>query len=251
MRLFDSHLHIIDPQFPLVPNDGYVPNPFTVEDYQTAVGTLAVQGGAVISGSFQAFDTTYLLNALRQLGPAFVGVAQLPPDVSDRAILALDGAGVRAVRFNLRRGGSAGLDALPRLAQRVWDLAGWHAELYIDSRELPAVHSTLRGLPRIVIDHLGLAREGFAQVLSLVENGAFVKATGFGRTDLDVPIALRQLAQANPNAILFGTDLPSTRAPRPFHPEDLQLIHDTFDDALADAILYRNAVSLYRPITSH
>lgn len=31
--IFDAHLHVIDPRFPLVPNGGYLPEPFTAEDY--------------------------------------------------------------------------------------------------------------------------------------------------------------------------------------------------------------------------
>ena len=31
--IFDAHCHIIDSRFPLVPNNGYLPEPFTVEDY--------------------------------------------------------------------------------------------------------------------------------------------------------------------------------------------------------------------------
>ena len=33
-RIFDTHLHIVDPRFPLVPNQGYLPPPFTVDDYR-------------------------------------------------------------------------------------------------------------------------------------------------------------------------------------------------------------------------
>ena len=62
--------------------------------------------GAVISGSFQAFDQDYLVDALSRLGPAYVGVTQLPAAASDEELKELDSAGVRAVRFNLKRGGS-------------------------------------------------------------------------------------------------------------------------------------------------
>ena len=55
-RVFDAHLHIVDPRFPLVPNDGYLPPEFTVADYRRRVHDLGVCGGAVVSGSFQAFD---------------------------------------------------------------------------------------------------------------------------------------------------------------------------------------------------
>src|SRR3954447_26063794 len=94
--LFDAHLHIIDPRFPLVPNQGWLPDPFTTEDYLARVAALGVVGGAVVSGSFQGFDQTYLREALRRLGPGFVGVTQLPATASDAEILDLAAAGVRA-----------------------------------------------------------------------------------------------------------------------------------------------------------
>ena len=31
--IFDAHLHIIDPAYPLVSNEGYLPDPYTVDDY--------------------------------------------------------------------------------------------------------------------------------------------------------------------------------------------------------------------------
>ena len=65
MRIFDAHFHIIDPRFPLVPNQGYLPEPFTVDDYRSRV---SVDGGAVVSASFQAYDQTYLVDALRVSG---------------------------------------------------------------------------------------------------------------------------------------------------------------------------------------
>jgi len=104
--LFDSHFHIIDRRFPLTPNNGYLPDDLTCSDYRVQMSAYDLRGGAIVSGSFQAFDQSYLLDALHTLGPLFVGVTQLPATVTDREILDLDGAGVRAVRFNLKRGGS-------------------------------------------------------------------------------------------------------------------------------------------------
>src|SRR3990170_2945822 len=108
-RVFDGHLHIIDPRFPLVPNLGYLPEPFTVEDYLERTSTLDLVGGAVVSGSFQGFDQSYLLDTLERLGPSFVGVTQLPATVTDEEVLRLREAGGRAGRFNLYRGGSGGI----------------------------------------------------------------------------------------------------------------------------------------------
>jgi hypothetical protein len=155
-----------------------------------------------------------------------VGVAQLPPTVTDEEILELDAAGVRAVRFNLRRGGELDLT----LARRVHELAGWHAEVY--ATELPELD-----LPRLVIDHLGVSRTNLPAVLRLVERGAMVKASGFGRVALDVRETLRAI---DPAALLFGTDLPGTRARRPFAPADLELVAE-----LAPRALSENARELY------
>ena len=118
-RIFDSHFHIIDRRFPLVPNQGYLPPDFTCRDYLKAVEGLKVVGGAVVSGSFQAFDYTYLLDALERLGPGFVGVVNLRVTASDEEILMLHERGVRAVRFNLYRGGSETLEHLETLAHRI------------------------------------------------------------------------------------------------------------------------------------
>jgi predicted TIM-barrel fold metal-dependent hydrolase len=244
--VFDAHLHIIDPRFPLTRNDGYLPSPFTVDEYRERVDGLGVRGGAVVSGSFQGFDQSYLRDALSKLGSAYVGVTQVPATITDEEITDLDAAGVRAVRFNVRRGGSATLDELDRLARRVHDVAGWHSELYIDARTLPDLASTLAALPAVSIDHLGLHRDGLPHLLKLVEQGVKVKATGFGRVDLDPAEVMTAIVKANPAALMAGTDLPSTRARRPFMDEDFALIAETVGEEHLDAVLWRNAAAFYR-----
>ncbi len=246
-EIFDAHLHVIDPRFPLVPNRGYLPAPFTAEDYLQRAGPLGVVGGAVVSGSFQGFDTSYLLDALRVLGPAFVGVAQLSVSVDDAEVSRLHEAGVRAVRFNLARGGSETQENLERLAKRVYDISGWHAELYVDSRHLTELEGLLARLPRVSIDHLGLSKAGFGTLLRLAERGARVKATGFGRLDFDPRAAMRKLCAANPDSLMFGTDLPSTRARRPFRDEDIATAVEALGEDLARKALHDNAAAFYRP----
>lgn len=243
--LFDAHFHIIDPRHPLIPNNGYVPPSFSTEDYQRRTKGLNVVGGAVVSGSFQAFDTGYLVAALRKLGPCFVGVAQVPGDISDSEVLRLDASGVRGVRFNLARGGSAGLAELDSLARHCYDVAGWHTELYVDSRHLPELHDVLADLPAVSIDHLGMSKEGLPHLLRLVEEGVKVKATGFGRIDVDAVEAMKAIMEINPTALMAGTDLPSTRARRPFHDDDLQLIQDSVSPEHVEAVFRTNAEDLY------
>jgi predicted TIM-barrel fold metal-dependent hydrolase len=245
-RVFDGHLHIIDPRFPLVPNRGYLPEPFTVEDYLDRTRTLDLTGGVVVSGSFQGFDQSYLLDALERLGPSFVGVTQLPASAIDEEVLRLHAVGVRAVRFNLYRGGSESLYNLERLAFRVHELAGWHTELYVDSKDLPELEPRLVALPRVTIDHLGITREGYPALLRLVEKGAKVKATGFGRVRLDVAEVLQEISAVDPGSLIFGTDLPGTRSERPFEEVDIDLIVETLGELLADRVLYENAVGWYK-----
>jgi len=243
--VFDAHFHVVDNRFPLYENDGFLPEEFTVAQYRRRTAALGVVGGAVVSGSFQRFDQGYLLDALAQLGPGFVGVTQIPHDLPDTDVVDLGQRGVRAVRFNLRRGGSAGLEHLDRLARRVHDLAGMHTELYVDARDLPELAGTLGALPAVSIDHLGLHADGLPHLLALVESGVRVKATGFGRVDLDVAAAVQAVLAVDPTALMVGTDLPSTRARRPFADADLDLAADAAGEH-REAVLHDNALAFYR-----
>lgn len=245
MIIFDAHFHIIDFDFPIKENQGYMPPSYVVEDYETEVKDLNVRGGAIVSGSFQGFDQGYLLKALEQLGPTYCGVTQVPSTITDEEIIELNNKGVKALRFNIKRGGSEDISKLDYFARRVYDLVGWHSELYIDSKNLPEMVSTIEKLPAISIDHLGLSEEGLPHVLKLVDQGVRVKATGFGRVELHVKNALQQIYNTNPDALMFGTDLPSTRAKRRFERADIELIQSIFDEKATDKILYTNAQKWY------
>lgn len=246
-RIFDAHFHIFNPGFLLQENQGFLPKPFSVPDYLERMAAYDLCGGAVVSASFQGFDQEYLIHALQTLGPSFVGVTQLPASAPDSEFLRLNQLGIRALRFNIKRGGSAGIGELERMARRAHECAGWHAEIYIDSALLADHLGMLKSLPQLCIDHLGLSREGLPTLLKLAEAGTRVKASGFGRVDFDVRSALRDLTLANPECLLFGTDLPSTRAPIPFSHSDFTLVAEATDSAQAQRIFFENAVKLYQP----
>jgi predicted TIM-barrel fold metal-dependent hydrolase len=244
--IFDAHFHVFDPRFPLVPNQGYLPDRYTVSDYRERTKEYNVRGGAVVSGSFQAFDQDYLVDALSRLGPGFVGVTQLPASVSDEELIELNDSGIRGVRFNVQRGGSENICHLDTLARRVHEIVGWHTELYADAGELDEQMPILMALPAVSIDHLGLSLSGFSNLLKLAERGARIKATGFGRVDFDVGNALKDLYSANPDCLMFGTDLPSTRASRPYTDRDLQLIVESLGEQAAARVFWSNAARFYR-----
>ncbi|MCX5041973.1 amidohydrolase family protein [Aldersonia sp. NBC_00410] len=242
--MFDAHLHIIDPRFPLIENDGFLPEPFTIADYQSRMSGFGVDGGAVVAGSFQGTDQSFLVSALRQLGPGWVGVTQLDVDATDDDIISLDRLGVRAVRFNLKRG-ATDIERLTAQALRAHDLVGWHAEFYTDGPILGSLEPVLVKLPALSIDHLGMSRNAQRYILNLVDRGVRVKASGFGRVNLDVAQTLRQIHRVNPEALMFGSDLPGTRARRTFEAADIDLIADCVGDDL-DAVLRTNARKFYR-----
>jgi predicted TIM-barrel fold metal-dependent hydrolase len=244
--VFDSHFHIIDPRFPLVANEGYLPPPFPLADYLAAARPLCVTAGAVVSGSFQGYDQTYLRSVLAALGPGWYGVTQVPSDISDASLIELSHAGVRALRFNMYRGRIDSVDDLVALATRAHAVAGWHAEIYADAAALgPHVDRLSRMAAPLSIDHLGMTQAGLPVLLDLVASGVKVKATGFGRVKMDVPRALEAIAARNPAALMFGSDLPSTRAARAFEPADVDLLRRVLGHGLARRALWDNAQAFY------
>ncbi|MBE7347639.1 amidohydrolase family protein [Staphylococcus epidermidis] len=241
MKKFDAHLHIIDYEYQINENNGYMPL-----EYKSEVNSLNIIGGAIVSGSFQGFDQSYLIDTLNKLNGNYVGVTQLPHSVTDDELIFLNNQGVSGLRFNVKRGGSEDLSKLEYFANRVNEVVGWHTELYIDSKKLSDIKTTIKKLPAVSIDHLGLSKEGLPHMLDLVEQGVKVKATGFSRTDLDIPNTLRSIYNINPEALMFGTDLPSTRAPYRFNENDIQIIENNFTNEECENIFYKNATKWYR-----
>ena len=246
ITLFDAHFHIIDDRFPLVENNGYLPDIFTCNHYLSQLKNVDLIGGAVISGSFQAYDHSYIEDALSMLGPRFVGVVQIHNSISDEEIIRLKNIGVRGARFNIVRGKAPDIDEIINIGIRVYEVAGWHTELYITSKYLKELYTKLVKLPLLCIDHLGINKVGFYSLLNLAEKDVRVKASGFGRVNFDVVDTLQQLYSVNNNCLMFGTDLPSTRASRPFNYTDIETVSDNFDRIDAENILYKNAVDFYK-----
>ncbi|MHC5249391.1 amidohydrolase family protein [Enterococcus sp. LJL90] len=251
MKLFDSHFHIIEPGFPLIENNGFLPEFYTVEDYQgeLAASGLEAVGGAVVAGSFQGFDQTYLEAVLKKFGPKFVGITQLPPETSDAEILRLDAAGVKGIRFNLYRGTAADLSVIETFSKRVHDLVKWRTEFYLNMNTVSAeLEATILSLPKASVDHLGMGKANPDRIAKFLAAGVAVKVTGFGRVDYsreEVAALLPKLFAENPAGLLFGSDLPGTRARERFSLSDLELIQGQFSAADAEKILLTNGQKWY------
>jgi predicted TIM-barrel fold metal-dependent hydrolase len=190
------------------------------------------------------------MDLLPKLGVGWVGVTQIPNDYPDAEIVKLSGIGVRAVRFNVLRGRIDSVDDIVALATRVHSVAGWHSEIYADAAALKPHVDKLAKLPQLCIDHLGMTEAGIPTLIELVAAGCKVKATGFGRVKMDVPKALEAVAKQSPHALVFGTDIPSTRAQRPFEPSDIDLVEKVLGGELARRAYWDNPLALYRVKTT-
>ena len=101
------------------------------------------------------------------------------------------------------------------------------------------------------MDSYEMIKTGFSVLLRLVKNGTNVKASGFGRVNLNLSEALKSIANINPTALIFGTDLPDIWARRPFETDNLILILDTLGDTLTRQVFYDKAVKSYKPYNNN
>lgn len=247
-QIFDAHFHLIPPHFPLIENQGFIPEYFSVKDYQNKLSNLQLNGigGTIVSGSFQGYDQTYLKHTLSILPKTYVGIAQVPLDITEDELQELNDSRVRGIRFNLFRGMTQDVAKMIELSQKVYEKYNWHTELYLDSRQINNLRPFLSQLPKFSIDHLGMYELSDEDLKWLVEQGAYFKATGFGRIHFEPLESMKKIMTLSPDKLIFGTDFPGTRARRPFEISDLDLIKDNFSIEEKNKILFENALEFYR-----
>lgn len=304
LPVFDAHLHIIDPGFPIEENNGFTPPIYVAPDYVTEVeavlqaGGFKLRRGVCVAGSWNAArKQDWMGEALGTLAAELthqpgedssgleransneqeerflaVGVAQIDDRTCDAEIRELTELGVRALRFNLHRG-KPGIEQsfaeyIAPLAERAFRQGKWHAEFYVDSVLFsdPAKREEFLALAcdKLSIDHMGLSAEGFSSgLLPLLSEckshgkKLFVKATGFSRwhgTREQLRTALVLLLREYPLSLVFGTDLPCTRAAQRFSKDDVDFLDGCIREAteegsfaaLRHRVYWSNAVELYR-----
>ena len=157
-----------------------MPEPFTVADYRERTAALDVRGGAVVSGSSRRSTRRYLVDALGRLGPGFVGVTQLP--APRRAMSRSSSSTAPACGRCASTSCAAARRALRisrTLAGRAFALAGWHAEVYVDGRELAELEAAGRAGSRgRASTTSGFTRDGLPALLRLA--GARGQGQGVG-----------------------------------------------------------------------
>ena len=218
----DSHAHVIGlpPRYPFVGDRSYTPPEASAEAYLAMHDATGIERGVLIQVSVHGADNRLLLETLTAHPERLRGVAVMPPDLPDSAYAAAHAAGVRGLRLNVLFGGGIGFDALDRYDARLAEL-GWHLQLLVDARDLPALRPRLARLRTpFVVDHmgympvvLGLDHPGYAALADLVRDGAWVKLSGAFRVSEredwgdTIPLA-QMLMEAAPDRCVWGSDWP-------------------------------------------
>ena len=264
----DCHAHILGPasRFAYSPDRVYTPPDCLSADYRAMLDTLRVARAVLVQPSVYGSDNTVLVQALREAGPSFRGVAVVDWDIGEAALGALHADGVRGVRVNVVdvKGGG---DALP--VGRLRDLArriaprGWHLELLAHVDRYPNLDRDLEDFPAdVVFGHLGYMRTdqgldapGFQALVRLLAAGrAWVKLSGpyristGGMPHADVTPLARALLRAAPDSVVWGSDWPHVmvKGAMPNDGDLADLLLDWIpDEALRHRVLVDNPARLY------
>lgn len=260
----DTHAHVIGTpdRYPFVADRSYTPPPASAEDYLAMHQALGIERGVLVQVSVHGTDNRLMEETLRRYPDRLRGVAVVAPDIADAELDRLADAGVRGVRFNELFGGGIGLEPMEALAKRIVRL-GWHIQLLIDARRLPALSARLQRLPvPFVIDHmgcmptaLGLDSPGFRAMAGLLaEADCWIKISGANRISSEpvpyrdtIPFA-RALVATRPDRLVWGSDWPHVAIPGPMANDGdlLDLLAEWApDEAVRNRILVDNPARLY------
>ena len=245
----DCHVHIFGPQdkYPHGPNPGYIPNEATNAQLDAMLGVLGCAGAVIVQPSYYGTDNRCTVDAIRASGGRYRGVGHIDPDtVTDAELDALNAAGIRGTRLNLKgKDGMADVAVLRRVAQRVARL-GWHAQLYFYGDQMPRLDAQVADLPiELVIDHIGYVRaadgvagQGFQMLLRLARAGRtwFKISAPYRQSDQaplfeDVAPLARALFALAPDRCVWGSDWPHASR------NDTGIIRVPDDGELADALI--------------
>ncbi|KAK7943934.1 uncharacterized protein PG986_013047 [Apiospora aurea] len=246
---WDSHMHVLDPRFPLDAAAVYRPAHFyTSQDAQAFETDVAgLDGVVIVQPSIYGHDNACTLSALRALGgPARArAVVSFDPAATPPETLAeWHALGVRGVRLNLQSGGAAPppLEQLEAAIREYADAVrplGWVLQIYASLPTIAKLEPLLLdgaeqlGV-RVCVDHMGhpdlkasrcsetadpYTIPGFASLVRLLQSGnTWTKLSAAYRFSASedgfsdaAPVAKELLRVAGLSRVVFATDWPHTR----------------------------------------
>ncbi|KAH8891491.1 amidohydrolase family protein [Thozetella sp. PMI_491] len=235
---WDSHIHVIDPaRFPMDPDRDYTPKPATVANATQFQESRGIHHAVIVLPSVYARDNAVLLDALKQFGGRYRGVAVIDPDtVTNETLDEMHAAGVRGLRVNFGNGGdTAQILSLVHKNAEVARRYDWVLQVWLPISLFQDLHPIIPKLGvRVVADHFGHAEvgsktnqtvntidpyktKGFPEMIDLVRQGhLFVKLSAPYQNSKQAPLYedLRVVAQAiigaGPDMVVYGSDWPHT-----------------------------------------
>jgi predicted TIM-barrel fold metal-dependent hydrolase len=240
----DSHFHVFEAQR-AVPGARYSPSyAASLAVWRQAALAVGVTHGVLVQTSFLGMDNSHLLAHLKQYPDTLRGVAVVAPSASLGELEDLNGPGVRGIRLNLA-GQSHDMTAWSA-AKPLWDAIlrlGWHVELHTDAGALSKVLAALPQALPVVIDHFGrpekasLRDDTVRAVQRWSTSGALpnvhIKLSAAYRLKAELnpmDLAALWLGELGPQALLWGSDWPSTN----FEAKaDYPALHGALEDWLA------------------
>ena len=260
----DTHMHVYDSDVQSAAGGPALPGNFREDQYREVQRRLGLARVIVVQPNAYQDDNRVTLAAIRALGPDAKGVGVVKPGVSDAEIERLTKGGIVAQRIFQLPWGAVGFDRMHDVMSQVHPF-GWHANIQLDSRELPRWEDTIKKLPgNFVIDHVGKylepvtpEHESFRSLLRLLDTGrCWVKLSAPYETSKigapkygDVSRLAKALAAHAPERMLWASNWPHPSAPRDNIPDDADLIDLLLEWAPEEAtrkkVLVDNPAELY------
>jgi predicted TIM-barrel fold metal-dependent hydrolase len=227
----DSHFHVFGPaqRYPYGEDLRYKPPYEPLDQFLVQARKLGFERFVFVQPSAYGRDNACMLDAMREL-PGCRGIVDVDEDIPDAELEALDSAGVRGVRINVRPikppdpgFGKTLLPRIDRLDARCAEL-GWSLDFLMPgwlTKEMMGVLGRLKS--NFMLAHMGMflakdgvGQEGFQQLLDLLRNGegrCFVKLTGLYRMSVvpdyaDAGPMMAALVEAAPDRLIWGSDHP-------------------------------------------
>ncbi|KAL3467528.1 hypothetical protein BJX64DRAFT_247936 [Aspergillus heterothallicus] len=240
-KSWDSHMHVVEPRYPIVADAAYKPTPHTIHDAITFETSVGIENVVLVQPSIYGYDNSCLLDALRIIGPSR-GRGVVVIDAANTNIKTLEewhSLGVRGVRVNFKSSEKVpSRNELMRVLveqARIIRPLGWMIQIHASMGVIPLLEEIIPQLGvKVCIDHFGgpeLRRvmweqgdsfkpytlKGFSSLISLLKAGrTYVKISAPYRLSKDeeyrdLEVMVKELLRQAPNRVLYATDWPHTR----------------------------------------
>ncbi|MGI9645014.1 MAG: amidohydrolase family protein [Ilumatobacteraceae bacterium] len=257
----DTHMHVYDDRYPVAPAAVLRPPNASVADYREVQAEIGTTRVVVVQPTTYGLDNRCQLEAMAAFDDAARGVMVVDAATTREDLARLTELGVRGARFHMLPGGAVPWEQLEPVADAIAPF-GWHVQLQLDGRELPARMERLLALPvSLVIDHVGRFMPAvdpdsaaFAALVTLVDQGARVKLSAPYESSADGPPGFADIAELvdalvarAPDRMLWASNWPHPGQGAPPSPTELVALRDRWlpTPELRRQVLAENPTDLY------